>query len=516
MRNVKIIAIVILNVIFNSPLQATDLIELKKNTSNKIVIKYQFNVGSMMDPSGKEGLSMLTASLMSDGGSSQYTKSEIDDLMYPTASSYYASVDKEVTVFTFEVHKDFIDSFYDIAKGLLYTPAFDENDFNRIKSNQQNYVDQIIKASSDEEYSKMALEDLLFRGTSYQHMIMGTSSGVDAITLDDVKEHYKKYFTKDNLLIGIAGNFSDTFKNKLLEDASQLPSLEVTLPEAPEINMPDGIQVEIIEKQNALGSAIYGGYPLQITRTDDEFAALMVANSWLGEHRKSYGQLYHKIREQRSMNYGDYTYIEWYENGGRFQLPLAHVPRHSNYFSLWIRPVQISDQLKAQYEELSGIDVGHAPFALRMAIREIDMLVNKGLTQEDFELTRQFLRSYIKLYIQTTEKELGFLMDSKFYGRTSYISELDELLANLTVEDVNNAVRKHFQVNNMFICIVTDDGETGSLAENLSKNKLSPMRYSNLVKEGLSEEILAEDEAVSKYQLNVKSVHIIDSNHTFK
>ena len=516
MKNMKYIAIILLAAIINTQLQATELIELKKNTSNKIVIKYQFNVGSMTDPAGKEGLSMLTASLISGGGSSQYTKSEIDDLMYPMASSYNASIDKEVTVFTFEVHKDFIDKFYDIAKELLYTPAFDENDFNRIKSNQQNYVEQIIKASSDEEYSKMVLEDLLFRGTSYQHMIMGTSSGIEAITLDDVKEHYKKYFTKDNLLIGIAGNYCDTFKNKLLNDMAQLPSLKVALPEVPVISMPDGIQVEIIEKQNALGSAIYGGYPLQITRADDEFAALMVANSWLGEHRKSYGQLYNKIREKRSMNYGDYTYIEWYESGGRVQLPLAHVPRQSNYFSLWIRPVQIGDQLKAQYEELSEIEVGHAPFALRMAIREIDMLTSKGLTQEDFELTRQFLRSYIKLYIQTIEKELGFLMDSKFYGRTNYISELDDLLANLTVEDVNRAVKKHFQVDNMFISIVTDDSEIEPLYENLSKNKLSPMSYSNLVREGLPEEILTEDEEVSKYKLNVRSVKIIDSEQTFK
>jgi len=516
MRTLKIVVLLVVSGIFLNQTIAHDLVELKKSTSNKVVIKYMFNVGSMMDPEGKEGLSMLTASLISDGGSTQYTKSEIDDLLYPMAASYYASVDKEVTVFTFEVHRDFIDSFYEIAKGLLYTPAFDENDFNRIKSNQQNYVDQIIKASSDEEYSKMALEDLLFRGTSYQHMIMGTSSGVNGITLDDAKEFYKKYFTKDNLLIGIAGNYDENFKNKLLLDKEQLPVLQFTLPEAPEISMPDGLQVEIIEKENALGSAIYAGYPLDITRADDDFAALMVANSWLGEHRKSYGQLYEKIRRTRSMNYGDYTYIEWYENGGRVQLPLAHVPRHSNYFSLWIRPVQIGDQLKAQYEELGNIDAGHAPFALRLAIREIDMLANKGISKEDFELTRQFLRSYIKLFIQTTEKELGFLMDSHFYGRENYIAELDELLANLTVEDVNEAARKYFQVDNMYVCIVTDDSETAALSENLMKNKPSPMSYSNLVKEGLSEDILKEDEEVAAYKLNVKSVDVINSQDTFK
>ena len=36
---------------------------------------------------------------------------------------------------------------------------------------------------------------------------------------------------------------------------------------------------------------------MNLTRSNNDFAALMVANSWLGEHRKSYSRLYQKIRE---------------------------------------------------------------------------------------------------------------------------------------------------------------------------------------------------------------------------
>jgi len=57
--------------------------------------------------------------------------------------------------------------------GLLTNPSFKEEDYKRVISDQQNYVDQVIRASSDEEYSKKSLEDLLFRGTNYQHMVAG-------------------------------------------------------------------------------------------------------------------------------------------------------------------------------------------------------------------------------------------------------------------------------------------------------------------------------------------------------
>jgi zinc protease len=169
-----------------------------------------------------------------------------------------------------------------------------------------------------------------------------------------------------------------------------------------------------------------------------------------------------------------------------------------------------------QYPELSDVRVGHAPFALKLAVRELDMMIEKGISQEDFELTRQFLRSYIKLYIQTPSRELGYLMDSRFYGRKDYIAELDALLEKLTVEDVNAAVKKYLQAENMYVAIITDDSEAEALAENLRNNQPSAMSYSDIVREGLPGDVIREDKLVENYPLDVNSVEIIDSSETFR
>jgi zinc protease len=493
-----------------------EVVELRLPNSNKVVVKLRFRNGSIVDPAGKEGLTQLTAQLVAQGGTQRMTFSQIQDAIYPMASGYYALVDKEVTTFTFQVHKDFLTEFYPIVKELILTPAFSEDDFKRVKINQQNYVDQVIRASSDEEYSKKALEDLLFRGTNYQHMKQGTSAGVKAITLEDAKEHYAKFFTKNNLMIGLAGNYDDAFLQMVKDDMAMLPDTQPVLPQPGKANQPEGIEVQIVAKEGAFGSAIFTGFPLEITRADDDFIPLMVANSYLGEHRKSYSKLYQEIRQKRSMNYGDYSYIEWYENGGGNMLPPPGVPRTSNYFSIWIRPVQIAKQLKMQYPELGGLTVGHAHFALRMAIHEVDKMITKGMSKEDFEATREFLRSYTKLYAQTPERQLGYLMDSRFYGRTDYLAELDGLLAKVTLDDVNKAIKKYWQVENMYVTIVTDASEAGPLAKSLMKNRRSPMSYSNVVKAGLPEDVLKEDALVEKYRLNVKKMMVVESAKTFK
>ena len=516
MKTLTKILIALLVFVFTVPVHAIDVVELKQENSNKVVIKVRFDNGSIADPTDKKGLTYATASLMAQGGAGGVSYSDIQDRMHPWAAGYYAAIDKQVTTFTFQVPVDFIDEFYPLIKNVLLAPDFSEKDFSRVMKGQQNFVDQVVRASSDEDYSKFALEDQLFRGGNMQHLKQGTSASVKAITLDDIKAHYKKIFTRNNVSIGIAGNYSDAMLARLKTDVGGLPDTALAPASPSKAKTADGIEVEIIAKDGAFGSAIFTGAPLPITRANDDFAALMIANSWMGEHRKSYSRLYQKIREARSMNYGDYSYIEWYNAGGQNMLPPSGVPRASNYWSIWIRPVQIATQLQAQYPELADVSIGHAHFALRMAIREFDLMIKNGMSKEDFEATKTFLRSYTKLYAQSPSQQLGWLMDSRFYGRTDYLAELDTLLEQATLEQVNAAIRKYWQTDSMFVTIVTDKGEAQPLADSLINNTTSPMSYSDLVKSGLPPEVLADDATVADYHLNIKKVTIVPSADTFQ
>ncbi len=509
-------SLAILVLIVATQAQAIDVVELKQNNSNKVVFKIRFENGSIADPADKKGLTYATASLMTQGGAGGVSYADLQDKMMPWAAFYGAMVDKQVTTFTFQVPVDFVDEFYPLVKNVLLAPDFSEQDFKRVMKAQQNYVDQVVRALSDENYSKFALEDQLFRSGNMQSLKQGTSASVKGISLDDIKTHYRKAFTNNNVTIGIAGNYSDALLGQLKADVAKLPDFEYESVTPSKANTADGIEVEIIAKDGAFGSAIFTGAPLPITRANDEFAALMIANSWMGEHRKSYSRLYQKIRQTRSMNYGDYTYIEWYSAGGSNQLPPSGVPRASNYWSIWIRPVQIASQLKSQYQELADVSIGHAHFALRLALREFDLLIKNGMGEADFEATKTFLRSYTKLYAQSPAQQLGWLMDSRFYGRTDYLAELDSLLKNTTLQQVNAAIRKYWQTENLFVTIVTDASEAQPLADSLINNTPSPMSYSDLVKSGLPAEVLAEDDEVAVYPLNIKKVTIVQSADTFK
>src|SRR6185503_6701120 len=141
-------------------------------------------------------------------------------------------------------------------------------------------------------------------------------------------------------------------------------------------------------------------FPINLVRGAKEWYALAIANSWLGEHRNSSGQLYQVIRETRGLNYGDYTYIEHFPNGGQRMLPPQNASRRKQIFEIWIRPVPN--------------EARH--FALRAALREYQMLIDRGMTPADFELKRNFLKKYVLHYASTTNERLGYALDDAFYG----------------------------------------------------------------------------------------------------
>jgi zinc protease len=223
---------------------------------------------------------------------------------------------------------------------------------------------------------------------------------------------------------------------------------------------------------------------------------LLVAQSYFGEHRTFNGLLMNKMRGDRGLNYGDYAYIESFIQDGGSRLPRPNIPRRQQFFSIWIRPVPHHN----------------AQFALRQALLELETLVNGGLTPEDFEATREFLLNYSKLYVQTASRRLGYEMDSRFYGTGFYVDEIQQRLAGLTVEDVNAAVRRHLQHSNLAVAIVTTDAE--GFRERLLSNQPSPPTYNATV----SEEILAEDEAIVGYEIaiNPERIRVVPVEEMFR
>ncbi len=473
-----------------------NLVLLPVASDPTISFRIWFRVGSQHDPAGKEGLAALTAAMLTEASTEQDPYERILERLYPMAAGYSSSTNVEMTVISGRVHRDNLNDYYPLFVQAILSPAFQQADLDRLKSDVLNYLENTLRYASDEELGKAVLYQEIFAGTPYGHLPVGTVTAVKSLTLDDIREFYRTHYTRDNVVVGLGGGYDADLVARLRADLGRLPPGTPPAVPPPAPRPFTGLRVTIVEK-DANATAISLGYPLDLLRNNPAWYPLALANSWLGEHRNSSSHLFQVIRDQRGLNYGDYSYIEHYPNGGALTKPPQNVCRRQQLFEIWIRPVPNENR----------------HFALRAALRELQSLVDNGLSDEQFELTRKFLRNYVLHYATTTSERLGYALDDHFYGIPgSHLDLFRRRMEDVTRAEVNAAVKKYLQDDNLQIVFVTPDAE--GLKQALVSDAPSPITYAT----PKSDAVLAADREISVLPLKIRpdAVKIIPVGQLFE
>jgi zinc protease len=463
--------------------QVTDM----SNSSDIVDLNFLFNTGSAQDPEGKKGLAALTAAMITNGGSAAKSIKEIQKAMLPMAAYFSSQVDKEMISLSGRVHREKADEYLNLVLDSLLKPGFREDDFKRLKTQQINSIQTDLKQNNDEELGKEVLYEKLYPGHPYGSLNLGHVSDLESITLDDVKAFYQQQLTQDRLNLGITGNLSEALKerlnNRLTNELTAKGAPLVSIPEAPALS---GRQVTIVEKQT-MPTAVSYGFPIEVNRSHPDWVALWLVRSFLGEHRNSNSFLYQRIREARGMNYGDYAYIEYFPRGMFRTQPEANLGRSEQIFQVWLRPLRNNSD---------------AHFATRTAMYEMEKLINNGLTAEQFEATRAFLSKYAGLLLKGQDRVLGYQMDSDFYGTDGFIELVSQGLEALTLEQVNQVIKKHLQLEDIHFVFITSDG--ADMKSRLVNDTTSAMTYNS----EKPADLLAEDEVIQDYPLGLEDADV--------
>jgi zinc protease len=446
-----------------------------------VSIRLVFTTGAMFDPTDKPGLANLTAAMLSTGGTRERTYKQILDALFPMAANVSGRADQEMTTFSGSTHAETLDAYYALFRSMLLDPGWREDDFKRLKDQAINNLRVALRGNNDEELGKEQLYLLLYRGTPYGQYSGGTVSALERMTLDDVKQFYKQHYSQSNLIIGVAGGYPPQFLDRVKKDFGALPEYDPSRVPAVEPAEVSHTRLQIVEK-NTRSVAYSLGYPIDVKRGAPDYPALLVAQSYLGQHRMS-GRLFDRIREVRGINYGDYAYIEYFPRGMFTTEPEPNIARRSQIFQIWIRPAEPPQ----------------AAFTLRLAVYELNRLVRQGLSEEEFERSRQFLSKYVNVLTKTKRAELGYAIDSLYYGIPDYNSYLRTALAKLTREQVNAAIRKHLRSDRLQIVAVAPNA--ADLKKQLIGVGPSPIPYTT----PKPAEILEEDKTVERFDIGLRA-----------
>ncbi len=496
MENILLIAIIFASAlsVFSQTNDKTATKNMNQNSntvfqpsqSPLVSMRIQFLTGSMSDPNGKEGVASLTAAMIANGGSKNLTYDEIVAQFYPMAAGFGWQSDKEMTTFVGQTHVDNLPKYYALIRQMLLEPGFRAEDFSRLKQDHINFLKTGLREGNDEELGKERLYNIIYAGTPYENHSIGKVSSLEKLTLQDVKDFYAANYTQANLVVGLSGGFDQKFSGQMTADFAKLPKGERMTRKIDAPKLADGMKIDIVQRETR-ATAISMGFPMNVNRASKDYAALALVASYFGQHRSSNSYLYGRLRELRGLNYGDYAYIEYFPRG-MFQFePDPNLARSQQIFQIWIRPVEPQN----------------GNFALRAALYEYDKLVKNGLDQQTFEETRDFLTKYVNILTQTKDAELGYALDSKFYGIPNYNEYMKTALSKLTLADVNQAIKSHLASNKMRVVLITKDAE--SLRNAIVNNTPAMISYAA----PKPKEITDEDKIIFTYPIPVKAADVV-------
>jgi len=162
--------------------------------------------------------------------------------------------------------------------------------------------------------------------------------------------------------------------------------------------------------------------------------------------------------------------------------PEPNVARKAQLFEIWLRPVAPEN----------------AQMALRIALHELEALVRDGLSPEAFEETREYAMKSVYLLTAQQEHQLGYALDSAWYGIGEFTGYVRDGLARLALDETNAAIRRHLSPRNLFVVAVTRDG--AALRDTLLADDPSVIGYDASKPESL----LAEDRVVGARRLGIR------------
>ncbi len=380
----------------------------------------RFNGGALTDPVGKEGLMGILTDLLLEGTKDK-TPEEFADAFGQLGASYSFRAGREdATLYVNTLARNFRPS-VDLVMEALTEPRFDEQEFERLKSAT---ISNIQGQMAQPGYAaRMAFGKVIYGADSRMaRPLAGTLQSVEALTLQDLKDHYAQYINPRLATIHVVGNVTDDEAEDAFEDyEDKWTGPEVTLPSVEAVATRDE-QVFFVDVPDAKQSVLFVGKPAPGIN-DPDYYKLTVVNERLGGAGS--GRLFQELRENRGYTYGAYSSIPATKQDGYF------VATSSVRANVTKESAQVMKEILEGYAD--------------------------GFTQEDLDKTKASLTRKEALANESLGDKLGQLLEISTYNLPAdYKARRANELNNMTLGNAKSLISKYIAPKEMRFIVVGD------------------------------------------------------------
>jgi zinc protease len=275
-----------------------------------VTIHFAFAGGAALDPSGKEGIAAMAASLL-DEGAGPYDMAAFKGRLADLASEIDFDVDQDNVIGTLRTLKGNLRPAAMMLRLALTQPRFSPGAITRTRGD-------FAASLSHEREDPSALAGLLWMRSAfaphpYARNIGGTPKSIALITRDDLVAFVNRRLTRAGLVIGVVGDVTPEQLAPLLDRVfGSLPA------GAPDAAVPDARPADtgglIVTRRPVPQSVITFGQVGPKRNDPDWYTALVVEEILGGGDFR--GRLMRDIREKRGLAYGASATLEPFRHAG--------------------------------------------------------------------------------------------------------------------------------------------------------------------------------------------------------
>ena len=387
--------------------------------------------GHMLDDLTKPGVARLTAQMLNEGTKNK-TPEELEESIELLGASIKVSGSEEnITVNVTTLARNF-EKTVNIVKEMLLEPRWDEEQFGLVKVKA---INSLKRSMANPNYLAYITLGRLIAGPDnvLSTDVSGTVESVDLITMDDLKSFYDKNFSPTITNMLVVGDIDKARVEAAINGLSiGWSPKEVQIPTFTFPPVPEKASIYFVDVPGAKQSVISIGC-LAMPRDNPDFYHADVANYMLGGGTN--GRLFMVLREEKGFTYGAYSWFNGQKQYGSFEASSA--VRSDATFEA----VKIFKDLMTEYR--------------------------KGVPQEYVDFTRTSLLRANARRFETLDALLGMLKTMTSYNLPAdYIKQEENYLQGLTVDQVNETVKKYIDPMRMYYVVV---GDAATQMKNLSK-----------------------------------------------
>lgn len=385
-----------------------------------ISMQLVFTGSGSIDEGSSAGLARMCGKMLGEGSLKRGSVG-FADALEARAISLSANAGNESFVIELASLKEEFDTGLSLLDEQLREPNFTPKTLEKMKTIT---LSEIARKEADfDNVASNELKAVLFEGTPMATPNIGTKESIGAISLEDVKQFVSAHLVLSNALVVIGGDLNVNDAKAKVSKA--LSILEVGTATAPRYYEPRRAPKESVLKRPSTEQAyLYFGSPFAMREGDPEYYKSRVAMFILGS--SGFGsRLMEEVRVKRGLAYSAYSRLS--------------VAKTNTYFSGYLQTkIESQNEAKATVESV------------------IDTFVRDGVTQGELDQAKKFLLGSEPLRVETLSQRLGRTFAEYYAGKPlGYSLEELEMIRNLSLEDLNDFIKRHGEIRNLSYAIVT-------------------------------------------------------------